>query len=345
MFKNHGGLFPNDPKLTSALTLLPEDKRGLIDKSGGLKKFLLASSQFKSHGELICLFEDSHIIAASIDSVGSGSSNGLSPESDTGIISKTKKASKKSKKQIVEEELPKYTREVDKTKTYGEELPSDVNSTTNSPRMLSPVLSTKVRSRPGSASSSTGKSSTEDNGRFDPFQQKSGNGKRDKIKSLPVKDDKYALGSVKHSSITSDHSAMNGLITGLSEEILMSEWDQQIAKFKSSELVTGGGRKETWDEQKHVFSANLISVAVNACPQVTDRWVMTDQIPPVENFKDRYEIVLNEKADLQEKLERSEDQRFKMQRDHRRELEKVQRQSKAEAKEVSRSHDYGGLYL
>ncbi len=356
MFKTHGGLFPHDPKLADALTLLPEDKKGLVDKSGGLEKFLLMSPQFKSHGELICLFEDSQVIAASIDSVGSGSSNGLSPDSDIGMGTKKKKSSKKSKipsPPSVEAELSKYVSEVDKTKTYGEELSSGVNSATNSPRLLSPVLSAKTRSRPGSASS--GKNSTNDNGKSDPPpQRKSGNGKKDKTKTVPKDEEKLGSSSVKVRTINTKHATltiMNGLEPGLSEEILMSEWERQVAKVKS-EFVTGDRRKEKWGEQKPVLPANLVSVAeqkpvlpanmvsvaVDARPLMTDKWVMTDQITPVENFKDRYEIVLKEKADLQEKLERSEDQRFKMQRDHRREVEKVQRQSKGEAKEVSESY-------
>ena len=67
----------------------------------------------------------------------------------------------------------------------------------------------------------------------------------------------------------------------------------------------------------------------------TDQWVMTDPVPPMESFKDRYELVVKEKGDLQARLEESEDRMFKMQRDHRREVEKVQRQRRQEAKEVS----------
>ncbi len=351
VFKSHGGLLPNDKKLIDALNLLPEDKKGLIDKAGGLENFLLMSSQFKSHGELICLIEDSCVIAASIDSVASSSSSGLSPDSDTGKnikkITLSKKIEKNSRSQSsTEGELSKFEvmDKTDKTKIYGEELSSGGNSSSNSPlispRVLSPVLPTKTRSRPGSASST--RSSTGDSGKSDHPPSKSVNGKKSKEKKNKIeqredKECKETFGLTKQPSIiATKHSTskrVNGIKTGSSEEKLMSEWDRQVEKVKS-ELVTGGGRKESWGEQKPVLPVNLVSVGVDVRPLVTDKWVMTDQIAPVENFKDRFENVLKEKTDLQIKLEGSEDQRFKMQRDHKRELDRVQKQSKAEAKEV-----------
>lgn len=77
------------------------------------------------------------------------------------------------------------------------------------------------------------------------------------------------------------------------------------------------------------------SAMVQTEPTLTkDKWVMTEGFVPVESFKERYEGVSREKKDLQEKLERSEDQRFKLQKTHKRELEQLQRQTKQEAKEV-----------
>ena len=77
------------------------------------------------------------------------------------------------------------------------------------------------------------------------------------------------------------------------------------------------------------------SAMVQTEPTLTkDKWVMTEAFVPVENFKERYEGVTREKKDLQEKLERSEDQRFKLQKTHKRELEQLLRQTKQEAKEV-----------
>ena len=67
---------------------------------------------------------------------------------------------------------------------------------------------------------------------------------------------------------------------------------------------------------------------------MSEQWVMTDPIPLSENFKERYEMVLREKIDLRAKLEEIEDRRFKMQRDHKREMEKMSKALRAEAKEV-----------
>ena len=67
---------------------------------------------------------------------------------------------------------------------------------------------------------------------------------------------------------------------------------------------------------------------------VSDRWVMTDPAPLSENFKERYEMVLREKIDLRAKLEESEDRRFKMQRDHKIELERLGEILRDEATQV-----------
>ena len=67
---------------------------------------------------------------------------------------------------------------------------------------------------------------------------------------------------------------------------------------------------------------------------MSDQWMMTDPIPLSENFKERYEMVLREKIDLRAKLEESEDRRYKMQKDHKREQEKMTKTIRAEAREV-----------
>lgn len=64
------------------------------------------------------------------------------------------------------------------------------------------------------------------------------------------------------------------------------------------------------------------------------KFVQTDPLPFVENFKERYERVLKEKKDLQVKFERSEDQKFKIQRDHKREVDKLEKKYYTEAKKV-----------
>ena len=69
-------------------------------------------------------------------------------------------------------------------------------------------------------------------------------------------------------------------------------------------------------------------------PLLKDKWVMTDVLPPVESFKDRYDCAIKEKKDLQEKLERSEDQKFKLQKAHKRETEELLKQNKLQVKQV-----------
>lgn len=69
-------------------------------------------------------------------------------------------------------------------------------------------------------------------------------------------------------------------------------------------------------------------------PLMRDKWVMTDTLPQVDSFRERYENAAKEKSDLQEKLERSEDQRFKLQKTHKRDVEQLLKQSKLEVKEV-----------
>lgn len=66
----------------------------------------------------------------------------------------------------------------------------------------------------------------------------------------------------------------------------------------------------------------------------TDKWVMTEPLPPVDTYRERYENVLKEKEDLQVKLQSSEDQKYKLQKSHKRELEEVIKQSKLDTKKV-----------
>lgn len=68
--------------------------------------------------------------------------------------------------------------------------------------------------------------------------------------------------------------------------------------------------------------------------RMSEHWVMTEPISISENFKERYEMVLSEKIDLRAKLEESEDWRFKLQRDHKRDLERLSKTVRNEAKEV-----------
>lgn len=61
---------------------------------------------------------------------------------------------------------------------------------------------------------------------------------------------------------------------------------------------------------------------------------MTDPLPITDSYKERYEMALREKIDLRAKLEESEDSRFKLQRDHKREQERMNKIIRQEAKQV-----------
>ena len=82
-------------------------------------------------------------------------------------------------------------------------------------------------------------------------------------------------------------------------------------------------------------SVKTRDVMVQTVPLKTGvKFVQTDPLPSTENFKERYEEVLKEKKDLQVKLERSEDQKFKMQKDHKREVDKLEKKYYSEARKV-----------
>ena len=107
------------------------------------------------------------------------------------------------------------------------------------------------------------------------------------------------------------------------------------AQLKVTATFSGGKKNKTFEPVK----AKPLLKCVESGAQTdlvlkADKWVMTDTIPPVESFKDRYEAALKEKKDLQEKLERSEDQRFKLQKTHKREVEQLLKQAKHETREV-----------
>ena len=100
---------------------------------------------------------------------------------------------------------------------------------------------------------------------------------------------------------------------------------------KSSSSSSSSIDKKNKSSLPLILSSTMVQTEA---PLLTDKWVMTDTLPPVENFKDRYESMAKMKKDSQVKLERCEDQKFKLQKSHKREMEKILAQSKQEAKEV-----------
>lgn len=58
--KAHGPLHINDAKITTMLEDFPPDAKVRIETAGGLNKFLLQSTKFAMHGEIVCMREDAH---------------------------------------------------------------------------------------------------------------------------------------------------------------------------------------------------------------------------------------------------------------------------------------------
>jgi hypothetical protein len=56
----HGPLHINDAKITSMIDDFPQDAKMKITTAGGLSKFLLQSTKFAMHGEIVCMREDAH---------------------------------------------------------------------------------------------------------------------------------------------------------------------------------------------------------------------------------------------------------------------------------------------
>ena len=262
---------------------------------------------FKSLGELICLCEDAPAITASINSMedSGGAENGWS---DVGRKSKRKKG----KNSYDADMRGKSERSTDYDRANNVDESSNVNS--NSP-LFSPSQG-KPSYPPGSASSQK----SEGNLKSDPLP-------RPKLESTRNKENGIANIQSRERNNSPDNFKLSGKHPVINDKELPKDF-----KGTKTELVCGG-QKEPWKEPKPVIV--LKEVGVSACPRMVNKKVMVDLIQPVESFRDRYEIALKEKEDLQSRLERSEDQKYKMQRDHRREMERTQKQSRAEAKEVS----------
>ena len=110
-----------------------------------------------------------------------------------------------------------------------------------------------------------------------------------------------------------------------------SSRSEKVENNKSSLQPVVSDAYETADDSRLIHRAVQTDRVLGA---VRDAWVMTDPSPFSENFKERYEMVLREKIDLRAKLEESEDHRFKLQRDHKREIERLTKTIRQEAKEV-----------
>ncbi|KAL5499733.1 hypothetical protein EMCRGX_G011192 [Ephydatia muelleri] len=78
-------------------------------------------------------------------------------------------------------------------------------------------------------------------------------------------------------------------------------------------------------------------VTANVCVQTecstADKGVATEPLPPVETFKEKYEGLVVEKKSLCAKLDDSEDKRVQLHKEHKRELERVQKKVRQEVQD------------
>ena len=254
IFKTHGPLKPTDPKLSESLSLLPDEKKQLIDSAGGIHTFLLRSPSFRSHEGLICLSEDVTVVAASINS-GSSSSSSSSVTSTSPLASKT------------------ACKEHSATDHQGGD--GDVTSSV-------PVLD---------ESSNGGSPSPRDSPVDSPHVQKKSS---EKLNKAPKR-------SRSKPSRTGVAVAVGG---------------SRVDRVGSEASILNRGLEEAAHKGKQASGKVVVHRAVQTeRVLMTDKWIMTEPIPVVESFKERYEMVLREKIDLRAKLEECEDRRFKVQRE------------------------------
>ena len=298
IFKTHGPLKPSDPTLTESLSLLPEEKKIFIAEAGGIETFLLQSPNFCSHDGVVCLSEDSPVITDSITLQVSSSTSSLS-------------------------EPPVVVAPDDGMGEGSYESSSSSSSITSgaSPRDTptdSPQVKKKTVERPNQTT-------------------------RDKKPAKPATNSDTATNS---SSGGESATASVGSSSGQSSESEPSIPQTSLAigsssSSRSSSSVddntepSSGTQPVDSDNDSMYGGTGLHHQAVQTDRVRTrEQCVMTEPMPLPENFKERYEMVLREKIDLRAKLEESEDRRFKMQRDHKREQEKMSKSIRTEAREV-----------
>ena len=276
----------------------------MIDSAGGLQAFLLRSPTFCAHEAVICLSEDVSVVAASISSRASSSSSCPSSAASSNTPTASNLVLKDSSVREQGSE-PRSGQSVVSGSGGGPvsgvcaDRPGSVcdaysNGSTPSPRD-SPVDSPHLQKK--AATERTGKAAKRSRNKANKNNSSSSSGSGGRTTGVPV-----AVGSSRVDRITSEASIL----------------EEGPSPRPRTPAPTVAVHRAVQTEQR----------------LMTDRWVMTDPVPVVESFKERYEIVLGEKIDLRAKLEESEDRRFKLQRDHRRELERLQKSVRQEAKEV-----------
>ncbi len=386
IFKSRGALHPTDTALSDALTFLPDDKKLLVETAGGLRRFLLRSPNFKTHGDLLCMSEDSHVVAASIvcgskSNIGSTSTDSKPPSSPSTSSTVTKNT-KSSLSTLINEHQGeslsgtmnsgslRFDEEAgigksSQTCVYGESLGSGVTSPniqtpSGSPDFLSPEASPQVpkkklveeeqlAKRLGSSSKRTVQPSGSQGAKAGKERGSHVKGRSSipselgsqvvpsLVPEVGTSSGKNATGEASSDNVfVSSGSSSSGSLKAMSLKEEAASKSTFVPAGKEREPMRSKRKKDRKRETAERVREGLRHSGTQTWPALTiDRWVMTDPIPPVESYKDRYDEVVREKKDLQQKLEESGDRMYKMQRDHRREVDKVQQQSRQEAKEVS----------
>ena len=192
-----------------------------------------------------------------------------------------------------------------------EDSPAIAESITHRPSSASssePPFPPDERPQDGSSSSTTSESSPRDTPTDSPHIQKK-----------PM--DKPATKAVKK---TKNKAPKNGSKTSVA-----LAGSSRVDKLDNGSSLTVDNTYETSGPSGPIHRAVQTDRV-----KMSEHWVLTDPIPISENFKERYEMVLSEKIDLRAKLEESEDLRFKLQRDHKRELDRLSKTLRHDAKEV-----------
>jgi len=167
-----------------------------------------------------------------------------------------------------------------------------------------------------------------------------GKSKETKASASKSKTSRSDMFSPTNSTSSISSSSSSSSLAPSSKNVPHTATQKKLAKGKSAKEEDPGGRPTSKSPQPQVVVAAPVSttcVEVQTDPPLMkDKWVMTDyqQHVPTENFKEKYELTKKEKKDLQGKLETSEDQKYKMQKNHKRELDEMARKTRKEVMEV-----------
>ena len=325
IIKTHGPLKPSDPTLAEGLSLLPEEKKTAITKAGGIGPFLVNSPTFCSHEGLICLTENSPVVKEPAPQrKPSSSSSSASLSSSSGSSSSVSETSNvtfddEQEEEEDEEEDDEDDEEEDEEDEEEEEGDSSSYESTTSESSLqeTPSESPKISRKAVDNQSKTSK---------------------DKKPAITGTKSSGSGGNTANSGSTHPSVASSG---GSAKPTQTKTSVQGSGKVVKTEAPTRASAVAVHGNVI-IKGAGAVHRAIQTDRvRMTDQWVMTDPMPTLDSFKERYEMVLREKIDLRAKLEESEDRRFKIQKDNKREMDKLAKAVRAEAKEVCGSEGRG----